>query len=213
MPAKPLQLNLAPPELLQHHIEFRWRRGLNLAAGIVAAAGLTLTAAYWLHAQDLRDQALRIEGEVQRGDARHAAIVRNFPMLATRPDQLGQTLALATQLNRSPLDVNALFLPLGQALAAHPDVIVKTLTLQDTADGTADITLDARLSDFDGNYRAAMSRIDSLVSRLAATPGITAVERVTSPVNTASSATLSGKTTGETRPEETRFTLSLQVRT
>ena len=208
-----VQLNLAPPELLQRHIEFRWRRGLNLAAGIIAAAGLTLTAAYWLNTQDLRDQALRIEGEVQRGDARHAAIVRNFPMLATRPDQLGQTLALATQLNRSPFDVNALFLPLGQALAAHPDVIVKTLTLQNTADGTADITLDARLSDFDGNYRAAMSRIDSLVSRLAATPGVTAVDRVTSPVNTASSATLSGKTTGETGPEKTRFTLSLQVRT
>ncbi|HUX32104.1 MAG TPA: monoheme cytochrome SoxX [Thiobacillus sp.] len=207
-----VHLNLAPPELLQRHIEFRWRRGLNLAAGIVAATGLTLTTAYWLNTQDLRDQALRIESEVQRGDARHAVIVRDFPLLAIRPDQLGQTLALATQLNRSPLDINTLFLPLGQALAAHPDMVIKALTLQDTADGTADITLDARLSDFDGNYRAAMSRIDSLVSRLAATPGIAAVERVTSPVNTASTATLSGKTSGETRPEETRFTLSLQVR-
>jgi len=210
---EPLQLNLAPPELLQHHTEFRWRHGLNQAAGIVAAIGLTLTAAYWLHAQDLRDQVQLIQEEVQRGDARHAAIVRNFPALATRPDQLGQTLALATQLNRSPLDVNALFLPLGQALAAHPEVIVKTLMLQDMADGVAEITLDARLSDFDGNYRAAMSRIDSFVSRLAATPGVTAVERVTSPVDTASTATLTGKTTGETKPEETRFTLSLQVRT
>ncbi len=207
-----VQLNLAPPELLQHHTEFRWRRGLNQAAGIVAAIGLTITATYWLHAQGLSDQVQRIQGEVQRGDARHAAIVRNFPALATRPDQLGQTLALATQLNHAPLDVNALFLPLGQALTAHPEVIVKALMLQDMADGMAEITLDARLSDFDGNYRAAMARIDSFVSRLAATPGVTAVEHVASPVNTASSATLTGKTTGETRPEETRFTLSLQVR-
>jgi hypothetical protein len=208
-----VQLNLAPPELLLHHTEFRWRRGLNLAAGIVAAIGLTLTAAYWLNAQDLRDQSLQIQGEVQRGDARHAAIVRDFPALATRPDQLGQTIALAAQLSRAPLNVNALFLPLGQALAAHPAVIVKTLTLQDTTEGTTKITLDARLSDFDGNYRAAMSRIDNFVARLAATPGVTAVERVSSPVDTASTATLSGKTTGETKPEETRFTLSLQVRT
>lgn len=210
---EPVQLNLAPPELLQRHTEFRWRRGLNLAAGIVAALGLTFTASYWLHAQDLSDQAQLIQGEVQRGDARHAAIVGEFPALATRPDQLGQTLALAAQLNHAPLDVTALFLPLGQALAAHPDVIVKTLTLQDLAGGMANITLDAQLSDFDGNYRAAMSRIDSFVSRLSATPGVVAVERVTSPVNTASTATLSGKTAGETRPEETRFTLSLQVRT
>jgi len=87
------------------------------------------------------------------------------------------------------------------------------LTLQDTADGTADITLEARLSDFDGNYRAAMSRIDRFVARLAATPGVASVERLTSPVDTASTATLTGKTTGENAPEETRFSLSLQVRT
>ncbi|HWR78360.1 MAG TPA: monoheme cytochrome SoxX [Thiobacillus sp.] len=208
-----VQLNLAPPELLQRHTEFRWRRGLNLAAGIVAAIGLTITAAYWLHAQDLRDQVQQTQGEAQRADARHAAIVRNFPALATRPDQLGLTLALATQLNRAPLDVNALFMPLGQALSAHPEVVVKALTLQDTADGTADITLDAQLSDFDGNYRAAMSRIDRFVARLAATPGVASVERLTSPVDTAPTATLTGKTTGEAAPEETRFSLSLQVRT
>jgi len=208
-----IQLNLAPPELLQHHTEFRWRRALNLAAGIIASIGLTITAAYWLHAQDLRDQALRIQEDVQRGDARHAAIVRDFPVLATRPDQLGQTIALASQLNRAPLNVSALFLPLGQALAAHPAVVLKTLTLQDTTEGTTIITLDARLSEFDGNYRAAMSRIDNFVSRLAASPGVTAVERVSSPVDTAPTATLTGKTTGETKAEETRFTLSLQVRT
>ncbi len=208
-----LRLNLAPAELLQRHTEFRWRRGLHLAAGIVAAIGLVLTASYWLHAEDLRDQSMRIEAETQRGDARHAAIVRSFPALATRPDQLGQTIALATQLKHLPLDINALSLTLGQALAEHPEVIVKTLTLHDTANGTANITLDARLADFDGNFRAAMSRIDSFAARLAAAPGVTSVERTTSPVNTAPTATLSGKTAGEVNPGETRFTLSLQVRT
>jgi hypothetical protein len=73
-----------------------------------------------------------LNAETQRAEARHAAIVRDFPMLAARPDQLGQTLALATQLNRPPLDVNALFLPLGQALAVHPEWCIKVLTLQDT---------------------------------------------------------------------------------
>ena len=208
-----IQLNLAPPELLQRHTEFRWRRGLHLAAGIVAAIGLTISATYWLQAQGLRDQAQQTRGQAQRADARHAAIVRNFPALATRPDQLGLTLALATQLNRAPLDVNALFMPLGQALTAHPEVVVKALTLQDAPGGTANITLEARLSDFDGNYRAAMSRIDSFVARLAATPGVASVERVSSPVDTAPTATLTGKTTGETAPEATRFSLSLQVRT
>jgi hypothetical protein len=207
-----VQLNLAPPELLQRHTEFSWRRGLNWAAGIVAATGLTLTAGYWLHAQGLLDRALQLEWDAQRADAHYAAIVRDFPALSTRPDQLGQTLALATQLNRAHLDVNALYLPLGQALTAHPEVVLKALTLHDTVNGTTDITLEARLSDFDGNHRAALSRIDRFAARLAATPGVVAVERLTSPVNTAPTATLIGRTTGETEPEETRFSLSLQVR-
>ncbi|MHB1083789.1 MAG: monoheme cytochrome SoxX [Thiobacillus sp.] len=208
-----VRLDLAPPELLLRHTEFCWRRGLNMAAGMVAAIGLTLGATYWLHAQGMQDQVLLVQAEAQRGDARHAAIVRNFPALATRPDQLGLTLALATQLNRASLDVNALFTLLGSALTTHPGVVVKALTLQHTGAGTADITLDAQLSDFDGNYRAAMSRIDSFVARLAATPGVAAVERVTSPVNTAPTATLTGKTTGKAAPEDTTFSLSLQVRT
>lgn len=207
-----LQLNLAPPELLRPHAEFRWRRGLNLAAGVVAAAGLILSSAYWLRAQELHDQATQLQAETQREAARHSAIVSGFPELAARPDQLGPTLALAARLGHAPLDIDALFQPLGQALSAHPEVVIKALTLQDAGEGTADIRLDAQLSEFDGNYRAALFRIDSFVARLSATPGIASVERVASPVDTKPTATLSGQTTGEPGPEETRFTLSLQWR-
>ncbi len=209
---EPLRLNLAPPQLLQRHAEFRWRRALNLAAGIAAAAGLALTTTYWLQARDLRDQVQQIQAETRHTDARQAAIVRTFPALATRPDQLGQTLALASQLDRHPLDLAALLSPLGQALARHPEVLLSALTLQEMPAGGADITLDARLSEFDGNYRAAVARIDSLVALLAATPGVAAVEQVTGPVDTAPSATLTGTTSGETQPEDTRFSLRLQVR-
>ena len=154
----------------------------------------------------------QIQTETRHTDARQAAIVRTFPALATRPDQLGQTLALARQLDHAPLDIAALLSPLGQALTMHPEVVVGGLTLQEASAGAADITLDARLAEFDGNYRAAMARIDSLIARLAATPGIAAVERVASPVDTAPGATLTGKTSGQSLPEDTRFSLRLQVR-
>jgi hypothetical protein len=208
-----VQLNLAPAELLQRHTEFRWRSGLNYAAALVAALGLILSATYWLHAQDLRDQALQIQTETERGNARHAAIVRNFPALATRPDQLGLTLALATRLTDAPLDVNALFAPLGHALSAYPDVVVKSLALHDRGEGLADVTLNAHLAEFDGNYRAAMSRIDGCAAELATRPGVVGIERLSSPVDIAPTATLTGKTTGDTRPDATRFSLILQVRT
>lgn len=208
---EPLALNLAPPELLQRHTEFRLRRGLNLAAATTAACGLAVTASYWLHAQDLNEETRLLQQETQRAKARHTVMARSFPALAIRPDQLGQVLALARQLDHAPLDIRRLLLPLGQALTAHPDVVVRALALEDTAADAADITLHARLSEFDGNYRAAMSRIDGLVRHLAATPGIAAVERVASPVNIDPDATLTGKTAGTTAPEDTRFSLRLRV--
>lgn len=205
-------LNLAPPELLQRHTEFSWRRRLHLAAGGVAALGVAVTAATALQARSLDDTALALQAQARAADARHAAVVERFPVLATRPEQLGQTLALATRLKRAPLDIGALFVPLGQALAAHPDIVLESVALEDAADGGARVTLTARLAAFDGNYRAAMAGIDRFVARLGASRGVVAVERLSNPVDTAPTATLSGGTTGENPPDATRFSLGVQVR-
>lgn len=205
-------LNLAPPELLQRHTEFRWRRSLHLAAGGVAAFGVIVTVATTLQARSLYDAALVLEAQARATDARHAAIVQRFPVLATRPEQLGQTLALAARLNHAPLDIGTLFMPLGQALAGHPDIVLESITLEDAANGNARVTLDARLAAFDGNYRAAMARIDRFVAGLGASPGVVAVERLSNPVDTAPTATLTGGTTGENSPDATRFSLGVQVR-
>lgn len=206
-----LLLNLAPPELLQRHTEFRWRRGLHAAAGTIALLGVAATGAWWLQAQSRLDEASTIQVQAQQADAQQAAIVRAFPRLATRPDQLERTLELATRLSRAPLDIGALYVSLGPSLNDHPDIVLKSLAFQDADNGRADITLEAQLSTFDGNYRAAMARIDSFVSRLAATPGIISVERLSSPVDTAPSATLRGATLNESKPESTRFALRLEV--
>ncbi len=205
-------LNLAPADLLKRHLEFQWRRGLHLAAASVAVVGIAGSVAYSLHAQALRDEARVIQTQSLRADQQHRAIVSRFPALATRPDQLGQTLTLATRLNAAPLDIAALFVPLGQALSAHPDVVLKQVAFNDLGQGSASLRIDAHLARFDGNYRAAMARIDRFAARLASTPGVTGVERLDNPVNTAPTATLTGTTTGETSPDETRFSLSVQVR-
>ena len=115
-----LKLNLAPPELLQPHTEFRWRRGLHAAAGIVAVLGLGLAAAYWLHARDLDDQARLLTQQYQQLDARYQAIARTFPTQAMAPEQLVQTVDLARQLDSARTDVAALLATIGQSLLCHP---------------------------------------------------------------------------------------------
>mgnify|MGYP001356735594 CR=1 FL=1 len=195
--AERLPLNLAPPELLQHHTEFRWRRGLHALASGVAALGLVVTATYWLHAQDLHNQAQALALEQKQIDARYQAIARTFPTNVASPEQLAQTLQLARTLSGRALDVDTLYGAVGQALAAYPDFRLDTLGWRSdppqTANG-ADIRLDAALVNFDGNYRAAMQRIEAFMQDLSSMPNLSDVRLRVSPVNADPGGTLAGHT-------------------
>ncbi|MHB1092297.1 monoheme cytochrome SoxX [Thiobacillus sp.] len=212
-----LKLNLAPRELRQHYIEFRWRRGLHTAAGILALFGLGLTVGYWLHAQDLDGQARLLAQQTQQFDARYQAIARTFPIQAMAPEQLAQTVSLARQLDGGQTDVPALLASLGQPLLAAPDITLDSLSWTDeslTSGGEVRVDLDAGLTTFDGNYRAAMQRIEEFMRTLQAIPGVRDVSLRSSPVNADSSSTLSGKTlnTDAASAPAARFSLSLLYR-
>jgi hypothetical protein len=73
------------------------------------------------------------------------------------------------------------------------------------------LTLDAALTPFDGNYRAAMQRIHNLMQTLQATPAIHSVSLRSSPVDADSSSTLSGQTLDAALAHNSaaRFSLSL----
>jgi hypothetical protein len=192
-----LKLNLAPPELLQHHTEFRWRRGLHAAAGLVALLGLGLTAAFWLHAKDLDDQARQLAQQNQQVDARYQTIAHSFPVEAAAPEQLAQTVALARRLDHGQPDVATLLAVIGQPLLSTPDIALESLGWTDeslTPGGGVRIELGAGLTPFDGNYRAAMQRIEAFMRTLQAMPGVREVSLRSSPVNADSRSTLSGKT-------------------
>jgi hypothetical protein len=74
--------------------------------------------------------------------------------------------------------------------------------------------IDASLAPFDGNYRAAMIRIDHFMKRLQAVPTLSDVRLRISPVNTESTSTLSGKTFGAESLDApaVHFGLSLRYR-
>lgn len=207
----PIQLNLAPPALLERHVELVWRRSLGLAVGLVAAVGLALTGHFRLEAEALRLEAAQLAEQTRLIEARHAAAVRGLPALATRPDQLEATLAAVRDVQRTPVDLQALLAPVGHALALHPGIVLDALALEDIGPTGAHITVNAHLAEFDGNYRAALTRIDLLVTQLASTPGVLAAKRAASPADIASAQTLSGSTSRGGTPEDTRFSVRIEV--
>ena len=212
-----VQLNLAPPELLQRHTEFRWRRSLHAAAGIIALVGLGITAAYWLHAQDLNGQSRQLAQQHQQLDSRYQAIAQSFPIQATAPEQLAQTVSLARQLDARQPDTSRLLATIGQTLQDAPDIALDTLSWTDdglTPAGGVRVNLDASLTPFDGNYRAAMQRIERFMQILQATSAVNDVSLRSSPVNADSASTLTGKTfaAGTGEAPAARFSLSLHYR-
>jgi hypothetical protein len=212
-----VHLNLAPPELLQHHTEFRWRRALHAAAGIVALLGLGMTATYWLYAQDLNDQTRQMALQQQQLDARYQTIARTFPTRVAAPEQLAQTVRLARQLDSRQPDVTVLQATIGQALQATPDITLDGLHWTDdtlTPAGDVQVNLDAAITPFDGNYRAAMQRIEHFMRTLQASPAVRDVTLRASPVNAESTRTLSGKTLDANAADApaARFSLSLHYR-
>ena len=212
-----LQLNLAPPELLQRHIEFRWRRSLHAAAGFIALLGLGITAAYWLHAQSLNDQTYQLAQKHQQFLARNQAIVKAFPTQAAAPEELAQTVTLARQLDAPQPDANNLLATLGQALNAMPDITLNTLEWSESTlppGGGIRLNIGATLTPFDGNFRVAMQRIERFMQTLQALPAVHDVSLSSSPVNADSSTTLSGKTFNapSTGAPVARFEISLLYR-
>jgi hypothetical protein len=84
-------------------------------------------------------------------------------------------------------------------LQATPDITLNNLGWTDEARDSAGetrVTLDAELTPFDGNYRAAMQRIEDFMRTLLTKPGVHDVSLSSSPVNADSSSTLSGNTLG-----------------
>lgn len=212
-----VHLNLAPPELLQRHTEFRWKRGLHAAAGLIAMLGLGITAAYWLHAQSMDDQASTLTQQRQQLDARYQAIASTFPVEAAAPEQLAQTVTLAQQLGARQMNAHALLEAISPALQQAPEITLESLSWTDdplTPAGEASIQLEAALTPFDGNYRAAMQHIEAFMRNLQATPTVHNVSLRSSPVNADSASTLSGKTFGADsgKAPAARFGISLLYR-
>lgn len=210
-----LRLNLAPPQMLQRHTAFRWRRGLRTAAGATALLGLVATAAYWLHAQEMHEEARQLAQQHQLLEARYQAIARTFPAQAAAPEQLAQTVALARQLEAPQPDAGALLAAIGRAMDAVPEVRLDTLGWTDdslTPAGGASLSLDASLVPFDGNYRAAMQRIGHFMRVLESIPELHEVSLRSSPVNADSSSALAGRTLDAGDAPVARFRLNLHYR-
>ncbi len=213
---EPLLLNIAPPEFTRRFTEYQWRRRVHLTSLAVAVAGIIFTGVQWLRTLDQNDAIRALQSEQQQIEARYREAARAFPATPVSAEQLRESIVLAQQIDRARATPMPALIVISRVLENQPDVRVTKIRWQDAAllssaiPGERQIDLEAELTPFDGNYRLAMVRIESLMTQLRSQPGVREVSLVRSPVNTDSRAALSGNTRDGTQPLQAAFAVKLR---
>jgi len=213
-----LLLDLAPAVLTRSYSEYRWRRGIHMTALAVGVAGIIFTGVQWLRTLDQNDEIQKIQIDQQRIEARYRDATRAFPLSSVSAEQLQVTIVLAQQLEKARATPAPSLIFLSRVLETQPNITLKKIRWQDAAlatpavPGERQIELDAELTPFDGNYRLAMARIENLMAQLRRTVGVAEVVLVRSPVNTDSSAAMTGNTRNGNTPLQAAFALKLRYR-
>ncbi len=215
---EPLLLNLAPLELTRRYTEYRWQRGIHLTALAIVVAGIIFTGTQWLRMLDLNDETRQMQVTQQQLEARNRDIIRAFPPTPVSAAQLGETIALAQQLEKARATPAPTLAFLSRMFDNQPGITLKKISWQDAGlatpakPGERHVELDAELIPFDGNYRIAMARIENFMAQLRKETGVLEVVLLRSPVNTDSTAVLMGNTRNGNVPLQAAFTLKLRYR-
>lgn len=220
---EPLLLDLAPPELTRRYTEYRWRRSIHLTALAIGVAGIIFTGIQWLRTLDMDDKTRQIQSEQQQIEARYRQATQALPNSLVSAQQLRETIVLAQQLETAYATPTPTLAFLSRILDGQPGITLKQIRWQDAAlvtpalptpslAGVRQLEMEAELNTFDGNYRAAMTRIETLIAQIRSQPGVMDVVLARSPVNTASSAALSGNTRSGNTPQPALFALTVRYR-
>lgn len=215
---EPLLLNIAPPEFTRRYNEYQWRRRVHLTSLAVAVASIIFTGVQWLRTLDQNDAIRALQSEQQQIEARYREAARAFPAAPVSAEQLRESIVLAQQIDQVRATPTLALIVISRVLENQPDVRVTKIRWLDAAPlspaipGERQIELEAELASFDGNYRLAMARIESLMTQLRSQPGVHEVSLVRSPVNTDSRAALSGNTRDDTQPLQAAFAVKLRYR-
>ena len=213
-----LLLDLAPAAFTRRYTEYRWRRGIHLTALAIGVAGIIFTGTQWLRTLDQADETRQLQVEAQQVEARYRDVTRAFPPTPVSAEQLGETIALAQQLERARATPTPALALLGRVLDGQPGITLKKIRWQDAAlatpaiPGEKHLELEAELASFDGNYRVAMERIENLMAQLRKEVGVLDVVLTRSPVNTDSSAALIGNTRSGNTLLKATFALKLRYK-
>ncbi len=217
-------VNLAPAAYTQGYDQLRLRHNLyGAAAGIVLAAGIA-GAVLFAQESNFELERLTTQSRIQQQASLYRAVQQALPTTPTSPQNLQRAVDTARALYAAPTPI-ADFNVVSRALEVQPEMAVlrlhwldhdaaDTLAASATAPAGAAaraLYLDGEVTPFDGDYQAAIARINAFVARLRSDAAVASASIVSLPINTDPSTTLD-EASNDGKPPSARFKLKLLLR-
>ena len=217
-------VNLAPAAYTQAYDQLRLRHTLyGIAAGVVLAAGIA-SAVLFAQESNFELERLTTQSRIQQQARLYRAVQQALPTTPTSPQNLQRAVDSARALYAAPTPMSD-FNVVSRALEMQPEIAVLRLHWldHDAADTLAAspaapagaaaraLYFDGEVTPFDGDYQAAIARINAFVARLRSDPAVAAASIVSLPINTDPSTTLD-EASNDGKPLSARFKLKLLLR-
>lgn len=205
--------NLAPASLRSlcrvHHAR---RALLALAAAIVAAASL-LALAQLKQRSDLDSETAAASQQIRLEQARYQAAARAFPAAPAPAEILRGAVELSRDVALTMRTPELAFAVAASALERHPEIDIRKLdwTAREPTSGHQLLKLEGELARFDGDYRAALAKVERFATDLKTDARVKLVTIVKTPLDVSPGASLSGSAAGRSEPEAARFEIHIDI--
>jgi hypothetical protein len=218
--------NLAPPSLLAHYHRYQTRRAIQGASAVAAvAAALWVGGNFW-RSSDLSLETERLRTATIAEQHQYETVTRQFPKAPTSAANLKKAVELAEGIRAEARTPERMFITLSQALDDSPGIFLRTVAWKSGPTDVPDAApvspapagelleravIDAEIRPFKGDYRSAVSTIDSFVDRLSREKAIAGVKILQLPINASQTSVLSGNTAKETQVQTATAQFKLEV--
>ncbi len=228
-------VNLAPASAMRRFQVLSTQRAMYAAAGTIGVVGIAFALAnVWQHRQ-LSAQAESQRLETIRWQERYVAVTRQFPAAPAPLEVLQRTVDAARLIAAQTRTPERAFAVVSAALDQQPEIGLRRLAWrhgEPLADGDAQragaprpapgappggrvesIAIDAEITGFSGDLRAAIASIEGFAQRLRGDPRVQSVVIARLPLNLNPGSSLSGNT--QERPDQgggSTFRLVVQLR-
>lgn len=223
--------NLARPQLTGNFRHHQQRRALYALSTAVVVVGVAWTGLNVYQRVDYDWQTAGLAAQTARYQSQYAEASQQFPQAPTSAENLQRVVEAAQKIRSEGRNPEMLLKVVSRALDLNPDIALKRLVWHAGVSGAASPassgpagsapsgagietgSIEGEIMPFNGNYRAALETINSLIAAFKADQAVADVRVEQLPLNINSAASLSGSTMNSAQAATAPFKLTVVFKT